>query len=73
MYNKKIVSLEKREKNKKKHTYGPNDARLASFGLYLVVVAIQYPPSCVITTGRRGCSRGCPLSLLSCLLLSDGC
>ena len=48
MYNKKIVSLEKREENKKKHTYGPNNARRTSFGLYLVIVAIQYPPSRVL-------------------------
>ena len=48
MYNKKIVSLEKREEILKKHTYGPNDARCALFGLYLIIVAIQYPPSHVL-------------------------
>jgi hypothetical protein len=36
------------KKRRKKHTYSPNDARLASFGLYLVVVALQHPPSRVL-------------------------
>ena len=29
-------------------TESPNDARHTLFGLYLVVIAIQYPPSCVL-------------------------
>ena len=35
-----IVSLEKHEEILKKHTYGPNDARHVSFGLFLIVIAI---------------------------------
>ena len=35
-------------KKEKKHTYSPNNAHLASFGLYLIVVTLQHPPSPVI-------------------------
>jgi hypothetical protein len=40
-YKKRCQYLKKKNKEKeKKTTYGPNDMRLASFGLLLVVVAV---------------------------------
>ena len=47
--NKTFVSIKKNTKKKKKSfTYGPNDTRLASFGLFLIVVTFQHPPCCVL-------------------------
>ena len=48
MYNKTIVSLENAKKFLKKHTYSPNNTRHASFGLFVIVVAFQHPPSRVL-------------------------
>ena len=47
-YNLKYIKYLLTQRKNKKQTYGPNNTRHASFGLYLVVIAIQYPPSRVL-------------------------
>ena len=47
-YNLKYIKYLLTQRKNKKQTYGPNDMRHVSFGLYLIVIAIQYLPSCVL-------------------------
>jgi hypothetical protein len=61
-----MLILKTQRKKGRKHTYSPNDARLASFGLFLVVRALP--------CGRRsscGCSRVRCHRVCCCLMVVD--